>query len=128
MARTPYRNVVAVEMARGEAFPLQFTVYSDDDHSTAYSLSSSSIVLTWKLKNKKSDTAVITKTSANITQIEKTDPTNGVFVVKLASTDTVDLPVGSYKFDALLSDSSTTPATKKIIATGEIVVYESSSL
>jgi len=123
-ATKPYKNRETREIGRGEGLSLQFTVYSDQAHTTFYDISSGTIIITFALAKKSSDTAMITKTSAVITEIEKTDPTNGVFVVKLANTDTSALDVGSYRFDAVLSDSSTSPATKKIISRGDIVIIE----
>ena len=127
-ATRPYRNRETREIARGEGLQLQFTVYSNLAHTTTTDISAANISLTWKLAKKTDDTALITKVSGVITQIEKTDPSNGVFVVKLATSDTTGLEVGSYRYDALLVDTSTTPTTEKLIARGDIVIIEAVAL
>lgn len=127
-ATKPYRNREPREIARGEGLQLQFTVYSNTAHTTTSDISSANISLTFKLAKKSSDTALISKSSSSITEIEKTDGANGVFVVKLSTTDTDALELGSYRFDVLLTDTSTTPQTLKIIARGDIVIVEGVAL
>lgn len=127
-ARKPYKNKDPLQIARGEGFSVSFTVWADTEHETTANISSSSISLTWTLLNKKADAALISKSSLIITEIEKTDPSNGVFLVKLAPADTEDLGVGSYKFDILLTHTGTTPTTKKIITEGDVVIVEAASL
>ncbi len=124
----PFRNREVREIIRGEGLSLQFTVYSNTAHTTTSDISSANISLTFKLAKKTSDSAVLTKTSATSTEIEKSDPTNGVFLVKLENSDTSSLDLGSYRFDVLLTDTGTDPDTNKIIALGDIVISEGISL
>lgn len=117
-----YRIRQCLDLTQNEGKALQFTIWTDETHTTAKNISNTSITFTFKMARKNSDTAILTKSSTNILQIEKTDATNGIISVKIAQTDTATLVPASYRFELYLKDTSTTPTTYALVSYGDITV------
>ena len=60
-------------------------------------------ITTWlikfSVKQAGQDEILISKSSDNVTEINKTDPTNGIAILYIISSDTADLDPGTYEFD-----------------------------
>lgn len=91
------------EMYRGDNKTFQVTI--KDSTGTAVNISGAGLKFT--VKEAANDPSFkIQKTSASATEIDLTDPTNGIAEIYLVPDDTRNLKAGAYQYDVEYTDTS----------------------
>jgi len=92
-----------IEIYKGAAKDYILTVV--DSSNVAVDLTSALVTMTVR-KEACHASALFTKTTADIAEIEKTDPTNGEVTIYIVSGDTSALATGTYTYDIWVTISS----------------------
>ena len=90
-------------MYRGDDKTFQLTVKDSDD----VAVDITGATLNFSLKRDPNETSsLVTKSTDTVTEIDLTDPTNGIAEIYLVPSDTRDLSAGTYVYDVQITTST----------------------
>lgn len=105
--------MITLTMPRGDSRTLRVTIV--DSEGAAVDLTNYDIVST--ARNRAARTTLFTKSSADASEIDKTDPTNGICEIYIVPADTLDASIRSHLLDVEITHTSSgkvyTPITPK---------------